>query len=144
MMNIKDWKKGIMGAQSLDDLCEILNEAMAAFESDGEAEDFQSFTGLAAKDWSNLPLFGPDEWELPDGVRSWDFRGNVLVNFENRWQIIPLQDVQPVFYSGFDVAVEWEEDQSAWVVRGAKGEVIGQHDDPWAALRAYEQAAGPH
>ena len=133
-----------MGALSLDALCAILNEAVEAFESDEEADDFQSFTGLSGKDWANLPLFGPDEWGLPEGVHSWDVRGNVLVNFENRWQIIPLQEVQPVFYSGFDVAVEWEEDQCAWLVRGANGAVVGQHDTPWAALRAYEGTASSH
>jgi hypothetical protein len=141
---MKGWKERIWGAQSLDDLCVVLNEAADAFELEVSSDDFQSFTGLSAKDWTKLPLFGPDEWGLPEGVHSWDLRGNVLVHDNYRWQIIPLQDVQPVFYSGFDVAVEWEEDQDAWLVRGLNGEVVGQHDTPWDALQAYERLVPSH
>ncbi len=129
-----------MGAQSLDDLCETLNEAVKAYESDRDAQDFQSFTGLAGMDWTKLPLFGPDDWGLPKGVYSWDARGKVLVYDKERWWIIPLQEVQPVFYSGFNVAVEWDEDRDAWLVRGRNGDVVGEYDTPWAALKAFERA----
>jgi hypothetical protein len=137
---MKEWKKRIMGAQSLDDLCETLNKAEESYESETENDNFQSYTGLSGKDWSNLPVFGPDEWALPQGVYSWDIQGNVLVHDGNQWQIIPLQDVQPVFYSGFDVAVEWEEDIRAWLVHGSSGEILGKYDTPWAALHAFERA----
>jgi len=135
-----EWKKRIMCAQSLDDLGAILNEAVMACESGPGTDDFQSITGLSGKDWTNLPVFGPDDWGLPQGVYSWDVRGNVLVHDNDRWLVIPLQEVQPVFYSGFDVAVEWDEDQSAWIVHGPNGKIVGQHDTPWEALRAFERA----
>ncbi|MFH1114440.1 MAG: hypothetical protein V1792_11010 [Pseudomonadota bacterium] len=134
-----EWKKRIMRAQSLDDLCAILNEAVTACESGPSTADFQSITGLSGKDWTNLPVFGPDEWGVPQGVYSWDVRGNVLVHDDNQWLIVPFQEVQPVFYSGFDVAVEWDEDQSAWLVHGPNRDVVGQHDTPWEALRAFER-----
>ncbi len=135
-----EWKKRIMQAQSLDDLGAILNEAVEACDSGPDTDGFHASTGLSRKDWTNLPVFGPDEWGLPQGVYSWDVRGNVLVHDDNRWLIIPLQEVQPVFYSGFDVAVEWDEDRQAWIVHDLHGEIVGQHDTPWEALRAFEGA----
>lgn|GEM_PF-4687000 len=138
-MIVTDWKKEILGAQSLDDLCKTLNQAVGAYESNGDAESFQSFIGLSGTDWTKLPLFGPDDWGLPQGVYSWDARGNVLVRDNNVWQVVPLQEIQPLFYSGFDVAVEWDEDRDAWIVHGPHGQIAGQYDTPWEALRAFER-----
>jgi hypothetical protein len=135
-----EWKNRIMQAQSLDDLGAILNEAVEACESGPGTDDFQSSTGLSRKEWTHLPVFGPIEWDVPQGVYSWDVRGNVLVHDNNRWLIIPLYEVQPVFYWGFNVAVEWEEDRQAWIVYDPHGEIVGQHDTPWEALRAFERA----
>ena len=78
---MKEWKKRIMGAQSLDDLCETLNKAEESYESETDNDNFQSYTGLSGKDWSNLPVFGPYEWALPQGgLVLGTFRGNVLVH----------------------------------------------------------------
>ena len=120
-----------MQAQSLDDLGAILNQAVEACESGPGTNDFQSSIGLSKKEWTRLPVFGPDEWGLPEGVYSWDVQGNVLVHDNSRWLIVPLYEVQPVFYSGFSVAVEWDDDQSAWIVHGPNGEIAGQHGTPW-------------
>ena len=135
-----EWKNRIMQAQSLDELGQILNEAVMTCEFGPGTNEFQSTIGWSRKEWTNLPVFGPNEWGLPQGVYSWDVRGNVLVHDDNHWLIIPLHELQPVFYSGFDVAVEWDEDLSAWIVHGPNGEIVGQHDTPWEALRAFERA----
>ena len=100
------WKNRIMQAQSLDELGTILNEAVVACESGPGTNEFQSSIGLSRKEWTHVPVFGPDEWGLPEGVYSWDVQGNVLVHDNSRWLIVPLYEVQPVFYSGFNVAVE--------------------------------------
>jgi hypothetical protein len=69
-----DWKERIMGATSLDELCEAINQAVEEVGPGAEQVGIHwtGTCGMRENDLSSLPTFGGPEPDTTCGIFSWD------------------------------------------------------------------------